>query len=237
MDSRGGRRRGGCRLPCSSKAALSARHSASTQPVPSPRRSRRCASWGGSACIAISAGSTFPLRVGRRIGSCRHASTPWPSSSAPSAGSPALPLATVGDAAIEAPQINTAGTYFRGATPAGGAGISLVASCFESRGPRLVPSRLLTFAVGVGIVLFAAQFAAFDRALDVYKAGKGIRAGPPGTCRRREAHCRPGRLLVGAIVTLALVVVSTAACARARARRTHRLRSPVDIQPPPPFEP
>ena len=110
--------------------------------------------------------------------------------------------------ALEAPKINVVGTYFQGRyiLPVV-VGFPLVASSFEWRGRLLVPQRTLARSALVGgIVLFAAQLAAFNRTLQVYKSGQGILG-------QTSAWLPPGGefpvqlvFVVGAIVTLAFVV-------------------------------
>jgi hypothetical protein len=111
--------------------------------------------------------------------------------------------------ALEAPKINSVGTYFQGRyiLPMI-VGFPLVASSFEWRGRLLVPRRILTRSgCVVGIVLLVAQVAAFNGALQTYKAAHGPIVGatnwsPPGG----ELPVQVA-FVVGAIVTLALVVV------------------------------
>ena len=110
--------------------------------------------------------------------------------------------------ALQAPQMNKVGPWYQGRyiLPIM-IGFPLVASCFEWRGRRFLPQRTLSCGVlVVGIALFAAHLAAFNRALQFYKSGQGL----PG---RTSAWLPPGGefpvqlvFVVGAIVTLAFVV-------------------------------
>ena len=120
--------------------------------------------------------------------------------------------------ALQAPQMNKAGPWFQGRyiLPIV-IGLPLVASCFEWRGRRFLPQRTLPRAVlVVGIVLFAAQFAAFDQALRHYRGGH-IPLYAPG------AWFPPGGefpvqavFVIGAAVTLVLLVVMSSSASVSR---------------------
>ena len=110
--------------------------------------------------------------------------------------------------ALEAPKINVVGLYFQGRyiLPML-VGFPLVASSFEWRGRRTLPRPILTRSgFVVGIVLLVAQVGAFNGALQTYKAGHGLNGAthwsPPGGELPVQVV-----FVVGAIVTLALVVV------------------------------
>jgi hypothetical protein len=125
---------------------------------------------------------------------------------------PVLALAIVAmTLALEAPKINTVGTYFQGRyiLPMV-VGFPLVASSFEWRGRRLVSRRMLTRSVlVVGIVLLVAQVASFDRALRAYQGGRVLGVSGPWLPPGGEFPVQAA-FVVGAIVTLALVVVTSA---------------------------
>ena len=89
-------------------------------------------------------------------------------------------------------------------------GFPLVASSFEWRGRHHVSRRMSTRSViVVGIVLLVAQVASFDRALQAYKGGHVLGVTGPWLPPGGEFPVQAA-FVVGAIVTLALVVVTTA---------------------------
>ena len=101
------------------------------------------------------------------------------------------------------------GTYFQGRyiLPML-VGFPLVASSFEWRGRRTVPRRTLTrTGVVVGTVLLVAQVGAFDGALQAYKSGHGLNLVPTSWSPPGGELLAQVVFVVGAFVTLALVVV------------------------------
>ena len=120
----------------------------------------------------------------------------------------AMPLA------LESPTINTFNIWWQGREwlPVA-VGFPLVASTFQWRsrwhwhrrtvGPWVVPA----LALGVGLVLLAAQVASFTHALTRYEVGLGLPAGSPTRWLPPGGHDPVVVAFVaGAVVTLALVV-------------------------------
>ena len=121
----------------------------------------------------------------------------------------AMPLA------LESPTINSVNVWWQGRywLPVA-VGFPLVASTFQWRSRRqhgqhrtdrhwVAPA----LALAVGLVLFAAQFASFTRALTRYEVGLGVRAGSPTVWLPPGGHYPVVvAFVVGAVVTLALVV-------------------------------
>jgi Predicted membrane protein (DUF2142) len=124
----------------------------------------------------------------------------------------AMPLA------LESPQINRVGTYWQGRywLPLA-VGFPLVAATFEWRARRPRPHRrgaiptkweAPAIALGLGLLLFAAQLASFQHALTRYEVGLGVPPGTPVTWLPPGGHYPVVAVfVVGALVTLALIVV------------------------------
>jgi hypothetical protein len=120
----------------------------------------------------------------------------------------AMPLA------LESPQINSVNVWWQGRywLPVA-LGFPLVASTFQwrsrSHGQHRTDRRRVApaLALGVGLVLFAAQVASFTRALTRYEVGLGVRAGSPTVWLPPGGHDPVVvAFVVGGVVTLALVV-------------------------------
>lgn len=121
---------------------------------------------------------------------------------------PTLALAVLAmTVALEAPKINTVGTYFQGRyiLPLL-VGFPLLACCFEWRGRRRLSQRTLVRAtVLMGTVLLAGQIAAFGHALDVYGGGRlspRFWVPPGGSVTVQVVFA------LGAVVTFAFVAVA-----------------------------
>jgi hypothetical protein len=119
--------------------------------------------------------------------------------------------------ALESPRINTINVWWQGRywLPVV-IGFPLVASTFQWRSRRLWDRRTdrhwvaPTVVLGVGLVLFAAQVASFTRALRRYEVGLGVQAGSPTIWLPPGGHDPVVvAFIVGAVVTLALVVFMT----------------------------
>lgn len=125
----------------------------------------------------------------------------------------ALPVLTLAivivTVALEAPKLNVVGAYFQGRyiLPLM-VGFPLVASSFEWRGRIQVARRMLTTsACVVGIVLLVAQVAAFETTLQAYTAGHRLNGAPANWSPPGGVVLVEVVFVVGAILTLALVVV------------------------------
>jgi hypothetical protein len=145
----------------------------------------------------------------------------------------AMPLA------LESPTINTLNVWWQGRLwlPVA-VGFPLVASTFQWRPRQLWGRRterqwaVPAVVLGVGLVLCAAQIASFTRALGRYEVGLGVQ---PGS---RTLWLPPGgdapvivAFVIGAIVTLALVVFMTFPRMDVDSTRARESGGPGDLQP------
>ncbi len=126
----------------------------------------------------------------------------------------ALPVLAVAILAVtvglEAPQINAVGNYFQGRyiLPLL-VGFPLLASALEWQGRYALSSRTLRRSVlALGVVLFAGQVTAFNRALQYYKGGHGHLVGVPAGWVPPAGDFGVNAMFVaGALITFALLVV------------------------------